>query len=267
MEYLPSKKFLTRVLALFLALGGWFFFSGNNFIANSEINNKNIGIVEKRDGTLVFSKNQEKESLFAGLSASDDWSLENNNQEETQYLINKLATDKNEEIIKESSLFDFKPYKKNDLNIITIENESVLQKYANDLASALKPYSLKGLPNEGFLAMQAIETNNFEDFKKIEVMGQIHKVVTETLLKMQVPNELSTRHLDLINSSAKISHIDSKLAKNYDNPGTILFNANEFKKSSEELVFSIENINLFFAKKEIGFGPDKQIDIYINLIR
>lgn len=266
MDYLPSKNFLFRVLALFLLFGGWFFFSGNNAGGNSKINNKNIGTVEKNGGSLVFSKNQEKGNTSKDLSLADEWKIENDNAGNNS--INFLSAKNTANVSKTNiqNIPQFKPYKQNYLNIISGEGKEDIKKYAQNLVLAIKPYSLKNLPNEGYLAMQAIMTGNTEDLEKIAIMGQIHKVVSETLLEMEVPKEIAGLHLSLLNNTAKISFIDSVLAEAFENSSFVMSFVNDYKRETDSLVSNINKINKFFSDKNIQFGPDEKIRIYINNI-
>lgn len=159
------------------------------------------------------------------------------------------------------------PYKLTDLNITEDDSTESFKKYADDLILALKPYSNKDLPNEGYVTMEAIEKNMPEELIKIDLMSQIHKMVSNTLLKMTVPKNIASIHLNLVNNSIKLSYLDSILATAFENPNDVIPTVNQYKKETENMVTYILNLNKFFVDKGIEFGPDQQIDIYVNLIK
>ncbi len=274
MEYLPSNKFAKRAGIILLLFGAWFVFSENgtadkNIAIDKEVDA--IEKIEKRGNVLVFSRENTSLSKENDQETTNKWHWIEEEEEETtkksEPTYTRQTSDNTASISNSVTKKGFISYKFSNLNIVYDKNDAVYKKYAKDLVTALKPYSLTNLPNEGYLVMQAIQTGNSQDFEKIRIMSELHKVVAETLLGMQVPNEISSQHLKLVNNCAKISYIDLLLSLALESPDTVIATVNDFKRETDELVLNINQINKFFSEKKIEFGPEEQINLYINLIK
>ena len=263
MNFLPSKKFLTRAGISLLLIGGWFYFSSSN---SSKIASNENGKIENNGGVLVFSRN--KDTFSTKTENTNEWNISGDTSANNTggNLLSDSSGSNTASVSGAISKNSFTPIALSELKTVDDDSTKALQKYAEDLVFALKPYSYDGLPNEGFLTMNAIENNNAEDLKKVGVMSELHKVVGNTLLKIQVPNVIAPRHLSLLNNILKISYFDKIMSGALEDPTNVMASVNGYKKETGDFINSITDINDFFKTKNITFTKGEKIKIYINSI-
>lgn len=256
MEYLPSKKFIVRAIISILLIGGWFSYSA---LSGPKVTKIPDGTLENNGGIVVFSRNKGSDSSSLGEPLNwEDSETVNNGSAPTGTTINNTAN-----ISGATVNSSFYPIKLAELNTNDLNNIAGFQKYAKSLSSALKPYSYEGIPSELDMALEFTQTLDEALITKIDVLSQLHKVVGDTLLKIQVPDELGWRHLNLVNNSLELSYLDKQMSENLGDSKKMPEILARFQIVSKLFISSISDLNNFFADKKITF--DDKSNIKINL--
>lgn len=257
MEYLPSKKFGQKVLALLIVTVGWFYFSGKN--TGSIINNN---LAKDESGLMVFSRTTNTPE--PDMARRDEWGniSENNTAQTVSSVRQNPLTLGNDNIL--SGMTDTFA---SEIKTFSGTSKELYKNYGKKLVLALKPYSSSELPNEGEIAAKALGSGDYSELEKILAMGKLHAIVAINLKKIEVPEEIKFRHLFLIKNIEKLSFLDGILADAFEDPKRSINAIERHRVETNGLLDSVIDINNFFKEKAVDFTKDEKIMIYIKGIK
>lgn len=258
MNYLPSKKFTQKVLAIFLVTLGWFYFFG------TKNNASNQTMVEDRGGIIVFSRTNG--TVSPNLGEAEDWGdlsqgniIPKNSSLASITIPTKPNPDNLLEGLQRTGI--------NSISSFADADKSDFENYGKELVTALKPYGNSNLPNEGQLVIESLGSGNHENLKTVGIMAQIHLAVAEELKKIKVPEEIKFRHLFLINNIETLSFVDQLMLGAFEDPKMGIDAVNLYNSTTASFMNSIIDINDFFTDKGIVFSKNEKIKIYINAVQ
>lgn len=102
--------------------------------------------------------------------------------------------------------------------IVNPNSDSATMKiYENELDQILKSNS-NHLRNEVVILKESIETENFDVLKEIDPIIASYKNIIKSLLKVRVPQNMTTEHLELLNSVSKMLLMSELIRKSDVDP-------------------------------------------------
>ncbi|HBM46140.1 MAG: hypothetical protein UT05_C0003G0087 [Parcubacteria group bacterium GW2011_GWF2_38_76] len=254
MDYLPSKNFIKKILAISLVTLGWFYFFG-------EKNTSKQDLVEDSGGIIVFSRTgNNSSSNMDSVNSWGDLSKEKILENDSLASVTKGLNDNN-------ILSGLERTAVNELNSFKGAKKSDYENYGKGLVAILKPYSTPGLPNEREITMEALSSGNATDLKNVAMMSQLHFVIAGELKKLKVPEEIKFKHLFLLNDIETLSYADQLMVNAFDDTKKGIDAINLYKSTTNRFINSIIDINKFFTEQNIDFSKNEKIKIYINGIQ
>ena len=137
-------------------------------------------------------------------------------------------------------------------DILTTNNVSKVRaiEYKTSMHNAVKPL-FKLTEYELTIYARAIRDNSKEDFDTLQKISEIYKQAGDDILAIVSPQDVSTVHLDIINSLYKFSVVLSNLAKGYDDPAASLAGSGQFNAAEEGVEQAFNKLQTYFILKEI----------------
>ena len=142
-------------------------------------------------------------------------------QQSQQELVNQVL--KSGTIITTPKIYNLK-------NILTIPDNSMeaVKKYGNEIGAVFQKYSLPNARNEVVIAKESVDGENSTILKEIDPIISSYKNINTSLLKIKVPQSISTIHLDLIN-----------------NISILIFSAESLRKIDKDALSGIQGATLY----------------------
>jgi hypothetical protein len=138
-----------------------------------------------------------------------------------------------------------------------------LRTYGLALAKALKSLSLER-KNEPQAVMEAIDKNDLSALRSVTESRIIHQVAVQNMAIITVPKELVDQHTKIINQLNFLVSLLKNMEKATDQPQIALNNSKSFISNYSTFLGLIDNLNKYFADKEIKFSPQEKIQIFVS---
>ncbi len=158
-----------------------------------------------------------------------------------------------------------KLYVLGDITTKADNSKEAIKQYGNDVASIFQKYAVKSR-NEAVIAKEALETENDEILKEIDPIIASYKNITDALVKLPIPNSISTIHLDLVNAMNSAVFVSQSLRNSSTDPIAGVQGVNlylvvdrQIKQSTVALVSYFSYLGITFSPTEPGYLFRSQI--------
>ena len=212
---------------------------------------------DKIDNTLL--QNLEEDSNYSDFSKTDAVSRiffrkylilqqsEGNIDEETR---NTLVDEAIEDIFKETNSPQI--YKESDLNIIS-NSDGALRSYGNKIVSIVDVYVKQNPENELTVFEEALETKNEKTLESLNVSSEMYGKISKDFVKMAVPKELVSTHLDFIEVYLKLSRSAGNMSSMFSDPVLGIVGFKEHVQTLNTQISLSQSLKEYFKQKGIIF--------------
>jgi hypothetical protein len=180
--------------------------------------------------------------------------------EENQNISNMVsqAYPKGEEVANFEAGSVDKVYKTEDLIILKDISKVTVQKYSQDLKTAMSPISLID-QNPMALLLDAIDNPKGESAKKLLTTSGLYKTTVTQLLTTPVPTTATVAHLRLIHSLNELHFITLSMSQVYTEPLKATQAGEYFADTFKKLLSDFNFINKYFENSGIIFNDTNKI--------
>ncbi len=167
-----------------------------------------------------------------------------------------------------SSLDDFSGpeeyiYQESELATTSDKSEKTLKEYANKLCLIIQKY-FDPIPESEMAVLEDMMINkNYEKAGDLEALVAAYQNTAEEALKITVPEELVSEHLNIINTFALISRNIKRMAKIETDPAMSLIGMRQYSQNAQTANTALRSLYETFAKKSIIFG-EKEAGNYLK---
>lgn len=144
-------------------------------------------------------------------------------------------------------------YNLSDLNISPENDTDEIKKYGNELGLIIKKHFDPIAESELTVLAKAAQAQNESEIKELEKIALAYKNVSEEVLELKVPSNLTENHLAIVNSFSKISDEINKMKKGFVDPMMVLIGLKQYQTTSETAHGALKNMNSYFSDKNITF--------------
>lgn len=138
-------------------------------------------------------------------------------------------------------------YKLNDLNIVSASN-STLEAYFRDMNELTQEYYELGLGDELGLMANVVQTQDEDSLLTLARISDGYKSFGEELKDLEVPQNVSSAHLSLLNSSIKVGESLGALTAVSENPLVALRGISLYKTYSMDFIDAFETLQDYFEE-------------------
>ena len=156
-------------------------------------------------------------------------------------------------------------YTSTDLNITQDDNVESIKKYGNEMGNIIIKYSIE---SEGELVIlkRALENNDKEEIKKLELIIKGYKNHLNNFLNVPVPQSAVDTHLKMVNSFSLIIDTIEKMRAVFSDPLVALNGVAMYQDDAQELVDAFQDSNEYFKIKDISFDKNEAGYVFTHLI-
>jgi hypothetical protein len=166
----------------------------------------------------------------------------------------------------EKQEIDFREYKISDLKLTTDNSPEAFKNYGNSLGG-IKASEEAGSTrtNEAEILLRAISSNRVEELKKLKPIAEKYENWVSLLLKIEVPTELASVHLNIANSISRVASSVEELSKLFEDPARGLLAIGAYSGYTIDLKDYLKELDKIMKDKEVVFG-EKEPGILIDIV-
>ncbi|MEK7066497.1 MAG: hypothetical protein AAB965_02940 [Patescibacteria group bacterium] len=245
MENLKNKNVIISVLAGILIIFGAFFSS------------KSGDPSKVITGTEVFYNKTSPNELDGGAVFYGD----QGNTIESANNINPLSE------AKIDPYTNTKPHSGNELIITSDGSRAGDKAYGLELAKILGKYHTVNSINPVNVTNSMYETGDYSNVKKITALKEAYSAEINNLLSIKVPKEISTTHINLLNNLDRMNQLLENMADIGKEQLVAVASARQYAEEMKIQILLFQEINKYFADKNISFGSTEKANVYATIIQ
>ncbi len=160
-----------------------------------------------------------------------------------------------------------KIYTSDDINIINDNSKEAIRVYGNTIGATILRYSAKEKKeNEMLILRRALETNNQDELKKLDLIIVIYRNILNDSLKISTPQNMTNIHLGLINSFSQIASSIEGMRRVFTDPLMTLNKIGTYQEDVNGLFIALQDINKYFQVNNIVFSSNEDGYIFANIL-
>lgn len=207
---------------------------------------------------LIIAENKKSEAEFKKLTQTDQLAQ----TFFSQYIASKnngTLSKTNKQIILDTAVSqvastnNVTKYTKANLRISTNNSAEALKAYGNSITVGAQNNSKETIRQELSVLATAIDEEDPNELKNLEGAIKLYETIINTYLIMEVPSELTTVHLDIINNLSAIKNDVEKMKLIFSDALQAILAIDDYKKSVEKLRENFSNLGKYFQSKDIVF--------------
>lgn len=145
-------------------------------------------------------------------------------------------------------------YTRADITILEASSDEAVRTYANAVGSVVAKYSPdKPLENEAVILKKAVEADKPEMLADLAIIRDSYAGIVDDMLKVPVPAELATEHVNLINAFAAIRDDVTGMHSVFEDPMLSYIRLKRYPDDADGMVYAIEGIRAILEKKGMVF--------------
>ncbi len=156
-----------------------------------------------------------------------------------------------------------KDYTFSSIKIITDNSKEASKKYGNDTGVIFQRYIIKDSRGEMVIEKDALDKEDFTILKELDPIIISYKNMLSALLKTNVPEKMSSIHLDIINSLNGLIFADESLKKLELDPVSGVQGTANYLESTKKLNMAFNNLKNFLNNQGITYTKDEAGSFYI----
>ncbi|MBI5140335.1 MAG: hypothetical protein HZA94_02730 [Candidatus Vogelbacteria bacterium] len=237
MENLTNKNVIVSVLAGILIIFGAFLSSQNK---------ASLSDIDATGGEISYSKNSDDNAQNVEAEQSDSGG-------ETETKIELYR--------------DPKPHALGELEIIDDTSRALGRSYGIELAKILGKYAGAKIVNPVEIINEIYETKNYSETIKLLPVKESYFSEIKDLAAIRIPKNISVTHLNLINNIDRMGQLLENMDKIESDELLGVASAKQFALETNIQIALLQEINKYYADKNISFGSTEKADVYENVIR
>ncbi len=257
-----SKKLLYATVFGVVIVGGALYVSTNTKVAipkEEVLADSNLETVQTIDTLWQDTDNASQENSLTGTTPSlteTDILTRNLISPYVEQVENDTYTKSSgkkivDEITEQIFTLDYDPLNLTDILITNDLSKSSTLQYKNNLYKAMQP--LFGLDEyELTIYARAVQNNSKGDFDSLSMLADVYSKVSDEILTITAPEDVSSVHLAVINSLYKFSTVLQDMSKGFNDPAASLSGTGNFTQAEESLTQSFNRLKTYFTLKDIG---------------
>jgi hypothetical protein len=145
-------------------------------------------------------------------------------------------------------------YTRADISIVENSTDEAIRTYANAIGSVVAKNSPDTpLENEAVILKKAVEADKPEMLEDLATIRDSYVRIVDGMLKIPVPTELATEHLNLVNAFAAIRDDVAGMHSVFEDPMLSYIRLKRYPDDADGMVYAIEGIRAILEKKELIF--------------
>jgi hypothetical protein len=272
LAYLPSKKFIIVALIVLLA-GGGFWFSKKRGTKNNPLfpkdkssSSANFGQGEKNWEEVLWEIASSSPGINAKMFSDADSSGGNGGLTKTDLLARDFISSylalkqsgnlspENKQKLTESFLAGIEQeklpdkYQLPDLKIIEDNSNEALKNYGSEVLKIINKYQARGEESEITIINEALQRNDGAELQKLDLNINLYKEVSQELLTIKAPRNMSDYHLELINGIYNLADALTNVQSTFKDPVTGVIGIKQYQKEYLRISNALQIISKYFPK-------------------
>lgn len=149
-------------------------------------------------------------------------------------------------------------YKLSDIKIINDNSNTALKNYGDETARIINKYQATVAEDEITIINRALKEESGKELQKLDSAINLYQNVSRDLLQIKIPSDMSSHHLNLINSAYNLSLALMNIKETLKDPIKGIIGLNQYKKEYLRIKQTLWNISKFFTNKEIFFSKNEE---------
>ncbi len=145
----------------------------------------------------------------------------------------------------------FSPYKQSDLKTSYLTTDEARRTYYNDLKKNIEPYLETQLGLEMQVIASGIYLNDNSRIKNLSIPAETYTELSKKLLTIQVPLEVATRHLAVVNGFSLLGTSLNQTTAILEDPVVGIAGLVAYKTTLDTLLLNIQDLDKYFESHDI----------------